>query len=69
MGRKLKCWLLVKASQKRDFGRTVHERLKQPQHGSCRRLGKDVSELLVGRDMLEVDEAKSKRIPNEIRAE
>ena len=61
--------LLVQASQQRDLGCTVHKSFKQPQHGSCRRLGQNVCELTVSRNVFEVDEAESQRIPNEIGAE
>ena len=54
--------LLVQASQQGDSGSAVHERLKQPQHRSCRRLGGYVRELVLRCDVLEVDEPESHRV-------
>ena len=57
---------LVQSSQQRDSGSAVHERLKQPQHWSCWRLREYVRELVLCRDVLEVDEPKRQSVAHEM---
>ena len=57
---------LVQSSQQGDSGSAVHERLKQPQHRSCWRLREYVRELVLCRDVLEVDEPKRQSVAHEM---